>query len=66
ACNDGCGASQPLFAVCDECGQASELKTRSVPKLVHETVAAEGFEVTGMSLEVRGLCHQCRPAADRA
>ncbi len=48
-----------VVAVCDRCGIAEEFP---VPSVLPETLRASqgrSFEVTGLSLEVRGVCARC-------
>jgi Fur family zinc uptake transcriptional regulator len=60
ACCDTCDAHQPLFAVCDDCGRATELHTDDAVSVLEAAVSKIGFEVSAMNLELKGTCSDCQ------
>ncbi|MDX1575005.1 MAG: transcriptional repressor, partial [Kiloniellales bacterium] len=53
------------FLICRDCGAAAEMDVRAIDKAISAQAAACGFAVEGKTVEVRGLCPACQPAAAR-
>jgi len=51
---------QGSFLICRHCGLAQELTSQTLESQVHQLAATEGFSVDGMTLEVSGLCPNCK------
>lgn len=49
-----------LFLVCSQCGQTREVHADSVDDMVRQQADDIHFDVQHASVEVTGLCHQCR------
>ncbi|MEL7303771.1 MAG: Fur family transcriptional regulator [Pseudomonadota bacterium] len=64
ACDTGCAKGQPVFAVCDDCGQTSELRADPIVKRLSKSAAEQGFAVSQMTLELHGTCDDCRTPND--
>lgn len=57
---DGC-TSPHLHVRCDECGRVADVKSAPLPK-IKEVIPADletEFKVTGMRLELSGICPDC-------
>ena len=64
----GCPADDHAgqFLICDACGTAAELQDRRILEAITEGADQAGFSVARSTVEVRGLCPDCRSAtADR-
>lgn len=48
-----------LFAICDDCGSASEINDKSLAGLLDRQTAAQGFNVSHATLELHGRCGNC-------
>jgi Fur family zinc uptake transcriptional regulator len=51
------------FLICGECSATAELDEPSIARAVLRRAAALGFAVERQTIEVRGRCPACRPAA---
>lgn len=51
------------FAICDQCGQVTELSDRLVSERLDEWVSRTGFKPSGAVLEFRGACAACQKRA---
>ena len=49
-----------LFLVCDECGHTQEVHTKKVVAAVDRAASGYDFEMHHASVEVTGLCKDCR------
>lgn len=47
------------FAICDQCGQVSELSDSGVSERLHDWVSKTGFSPRRAVLEFRGACADC-------
>ena len=52
------GAGQ--FLICQECGWAAELHDARVERAIDKSAAASGFLAHGHTVEIAGLCPNCR------
>ncbi|MCP8900024.1 Fur family transcriptional regulator [Gilvimarinus xylanilyticus] len=48
------------FFLCDDCGRAEEIHSKSVSNSIKKAATEAGFAVQSQSLEVFGLCPDCR------
>lgn len=51
------------FLLCRTCGVAVEIDSAPIAERVEQNAEAAGFEIEQLSLEVTGLCPDCREAA---
>lgn len=49
------------FLLCDDCGRAEEIQSSQVTEDINQAAHSAGFTVHSQSLEVFGLCPDCRP-----
>ena len=49
-----------LLLLCTACGRAAELDDTEVAAALAQTAAAEGFRIARQTIEVEGLCPDCR------
>lgn len=63
----GCAAPQrrhvAQFLVCRTCKRVAEIDEAAVPRLLARRAEAEGFQLEMTSVEVTGLCGDCRARA---
>jgi Fur family zinc uptake transcriptional regulator len=50
------------FLICDRCQNATELEDTRISALLDEQALGLGFETRAQTLEVHGLCAECRAA----
>lgn len=50
------------FAICDQCGQASEFSEPDIEVCVQQWTQKNHFHATKTTLEIRGLCANCAHA----
>lgn len=50
------------FAICEKCGQVTELSDPSIGKLLGDWVSGSGFRASSAVIEFRGLCKDCAAA----
>ncbi|MGH8172445.1 MAG: transcriptional repressor [Rhodanobacteraceae bacterium] len=55
-------AHQVPFLICDVCGGADEICDERVSKLLVEQAREHGFKPRAQTLEVHGVCEDCREA----
>ncbi len=48
------------FLICTDCGRVDEMTDPDVPVAIREGAAAAGYLAQGQTIEIRGLCPQCR------
>ena len=51
--------------ICNECGRVIEFREPQIESLQDEVAARYGFVLLSHSHQMRGICRQCRPRADR-
>ena len=51
------------FAICEECGQATEFNDEIVAERLDSWSAARDFSPVRTTIEIRGECADCKPAA---
>jgi Fur family zinc uptake transcriptional regulator len=51
------------FLICTACGRIAELNDRTIGAVVKASAESQGFIVTGQTVEVEGLCPDCRQIA---
>lgn len=51
---------QVPFLICDRCQEAIELEDEQISALLSQRAKALGFQPSGQTLEVHGLCSGCR------
>ncbi|SJZ49984.1 Fur family transcriptional regulator, zinc uptake regulator [Enhydrobacter aerosaccus] len=49
-----------FFLICNQCGNAEELDSDSVAEAITSSASRRGFVPRDMTLEVTGLCGECR------
>jgi Fur family zinc uptake transcriptional regulator len=49
-----------FFLICGECGNAEELESESVADSIATSASRRGFAARDMTLEVTGICAECR------
>lgn len=59
-CPDPGTAHTGQFLVCSCCGNATELTDRGIAAAIAESAAAQGFTVQRQTVEVTGICPDCR------
>ncbi|MBU2884309.1 transcriptional repressor [Gilvimarinus agarilyticus] len=52
------------FLLCDDCGRAEEIQSPEVSDSINQAAQGAGFNVHSQSLEVFGLCPDCRAQSD--
>lgn len=52
------------FLICRDCGAAAELLDHHIDKAIRKSAAALGFDIEHPTVELEGLCAQCRQARD--
>lgn len=62
-CNHPGEAHQGHFLICRQCHTAIELEQGGIDTAIRASAQALGFAVEGQTVEVVGLCAQCREAA---
>ena len=48
------------FLICRHCGAAAEMRDRRVSKAIGQTASDLGFSLEAATVELRGLCPECR------
>ncbi len=56
-------AKGTVFAVCTACKRVEEWSAEGIDAIVAAQAARSGFAVEGRTIEIRGLCAQCRAEA---
>lgn len=51
------------FLICSECGHTEELADEGIAKQLRIRAESKGFVLTHQTIELRGLCKNCRKAA---
>lgn len=51
-----------VFAICSNCGQASESRDPALDRLMERLARQQGFKVQGTTVELSGLCEACTHA----
>jgi Fur family transcriptional regulator, zinc uptake regulator len=51
------------FLICNACGHVSEFEARAIQTAIEVQAAGSDFAVEQRTVEVRGVCRGCRPAA---
>ncbi len=51
------------YLLCEACGDAVEIDVGGVRRRITTLAAQHGFTVAAQTIEVRGLCRRCQPAA---
>jgi Fur family zinc uptake transcriptional regulator len=59
----GHGHGMTAFAICDKCGQVSELSDAAIGERLGEWVGASGFVAKRAVIEFRGTCAKCAALA---
>lgn len=60
---DECSAHGSIaFAICEKCGMVSEFANDEVAHLLEDWAQMEKFELAKTTIELRGLCQDCRTA----
>ncbi|MEM9106540.1 MAG: Fur family transcriptional regulator [Pseudomonadota bacterium] len=55
-----------VFAICSECSNVSELAGDRLEKELSGLAKADGFSVQAVTIELRGICSDCRGAQSSA
>ncbi len=55
--------SMTAFAICDGCGQVTEMSDHDVDHRLNEWVSSTGFAAKKAVIEFRGMCAKCRVEA---
>jgi Fur family ferric uptake transcriptional regulator len=59
------GSSHHDHMLCTECGKVIEFYSPSIEKLQDSLCRSRGFKGTSHTLEIRGVCKECRAKASR-
>lgn len=51
-----------VFAICENCGQVSEIEDDAAIAELRQSAEKSGFEAQRIAVEIRGLCGPCRAA----
>ncbi|WP_278378293.1 zinc uptake transcriptional repressor Zur [Stutzerimonas kunmingensis] len=62
-CNHPEHPHQGQFLICRHCHTAIELEQRAIAEAIDSAAGSVGFAVEGQTVEVAGLCSNCREAA---
>ncbi len=54
----GCKGSA-VFAICNRCGQASEIHDADLQEILRRIALSQGFETTTATVELSGVCQGC-------
>jgi Fur family ferric uptake transcriptional regulator len=54
------GSSHHDHMICTECGKVMEFRSPSIEKLQDSLCRSRGFKGTSHTLEIRGVCRECR------
>ena len=57
---EGGESHRGFFLICSECGNAEELDGESLSETISTSAARRGFTARDMTLEVTGVCGDCR------
>ncbi len=55
--------SMTAFAICDSCGQVTEMSDHDIDHRLNEWVRSNGFAAKKAVIEFRGICAKCRAEA---
>jgi len=48
------------FLICDSCDTVSEISSEALGSVVADAAAADGFQLSGQTIELHGVCRMCR------
>ncbi|WP_336277095.1 Fur family transcriptional regulator [Bartonella sp. CB178] len=48
------------FIICDKCGRADEVQNQAIVRSVRQMVQETGFQAHSSTVEIRGICKECR------
>ncbi len=60
-CNHLEGRHAARFFICEHCGDAAELGSSTIDNAIAVDADTIGFQVTGGTVEISGICSQCSP-----
>lgn len=60
ACNHFSDNHQLQLLICDECDEVQELHSPQIQQSLNEQARLNDFQIHNQTVEVRGLCHNCR------
>lgn len=60
ACGLPKGVHPSQFLICTECARIAEFESPDVTELLVQTAAVAGFEIAKTTLEIEGVCQDCR------
>ncbi len=63
ACSRSCHKGTAVFAICEGCGRVSEFEEAAAVASLQGWAKSHNFSLSGMTLELRGRCATCGPAA---
>lgn len=63
-CSNPAHGKSAIFAVCTTCGTVTEFADEKVSKRLEAWATDTGFELAGMTLEMRGVCAECTGRRD--
>jgi len=63
-CPHSPGAHHAQLLICSRCGAIAEIEDQDVRAVVDASGARHGFTVEPQTLEIRGICPDCRQAKD--
>ncbi|MGG7518665.1 Fur family transcriptional regulator [Allorhizobium undicola] len=58
--HDCCNHGTVAFAICERCGHVREFHDHSIDHRLEDWAKAQGFKAEKTTIEIRGLCAQCR------
>lgn len=63
ACAEESCANRPVFAICQLCGHTTEMAVNAPVAAMTDAITEQGFEISEVTVEVRGRCGNCRAPA---
>lgn len=61
-CQDPRHSHEAQFLICRDCRSVAELEDEELTRLVREKAISRGFSAVRQTLEIQGLCRDCRQA----
>lgn len=59
AAREGEAGGHAVFAVCTQCGHATELRSPTLDGLLHRVARRQRFRIDAATVELSGLCETC-------
>ncbi len=58
------GLAEHYHLICTRCGQVIEFETELIERMKREVAEEHGFEISGMHVDLMGVCAACREEVD--